>query len=176
MYIGVGTHSLSSWWSWRSSTSCVVPRRCLLARLPLSPSSRLEGCWCEPIFGLCASERSNGIEGQGGGPLIPVARLGSPPAGRGHQRADLGIAARASSPYRWRIREGFGPLVSRPGADLAKPQYRRSGTLPPRQVRDQIPGEKMNHRAFHLSSMTWPGPTWTVVDDSIALGRYRYRT
>src|ERR1035437_1931936 len=23
-------HSLSSWWSWRSSTSCVVPRRCRL--------------------------------------------------------------------------------------------------------------------------------------------------
>lgn len=50
------------------------------------------------------------------GPLIPA--LGNtrsdPAAGRGHQRADLGIAGhRASSPYRWRIREGLCPLVPR---------------------------------------------------------------
>src|ERR1700733_5811356 len=37
-----------------------------------------------------------------------------PAAGRGYQRADLRAAGRASNPYRWRIREGFGPLVPRP--------------------------------------------------------------
>jgi hypothetical protein len=31
-------HSLSSWWSWRSSTSCVVPRRCRL--MPSNPEGK----------------------------------------------------------------------------------------------------------------------------------------
>jgi hypothetical protein len=59
-----------------------------------------------------------------------------PTRGQGWTRTPVGVVVLSGATTPWVVSpmrdgvtewEGFGPLVPRPGADLAKPQYRRLG-------------------------------------------------